>query len=134
VIGDNAAAVVVVTCCVVVAWVVVGGVVVGGVVVVVGGVVVVLDHPLAADDRRVRLIDNPRRLQASAVNLAAARYGRGRRYMVRVDAHAGYPEAYVSRLVAEARRTGAASVVVAMDTVGRGGFPSTPATSSTSAR
>jgi len=82
---------------------------------------------LAADDRRVRLIDNPRRLQASAVNLAAARYGRGRRYMVRVDAHAGYPEAYVSRLVAEARRTGAASVVVAMDTVGRGGFQSAAA-------
>jgi succinoglycan biosynthesis protein ExoA len=82
---------------------------------------------LAAKDRRVRLLDNPRRLQASAVNLAAARYGRGRRYMVRVDAHAGYPEAYVSRLVAEARRTGAASVVVAMDTVGEGGFQSAAA-------
>jgi succinoglycan biosynthesis protein ExoA len=77
---------------------------------------------LAAEDRRVRLLENPRRLQASAVNLAAARFGRGRRFMVRVDAHAGYPEAYVSRLVAEARRTGAASVVVGMDTVGQGGF------------
>ena len=82
---------------------------------------------LAAEDRRVRLLDNPRRLQASAVNLAAARYGRGRRFMVRVDAHAGYPQAYVSRLVAEARRTGAASVVVAMDTVGQGGFQSAAA-------
>lgn len=47
--------------------------------------------------------------------------------MVRVDAHASYPEAYVSRLVGEARRTGAASVVVAMDTVGRGGFQSAAA-------
>jgi len=82
---------------------------------------------LAAEDRRVRLLDNPRRLQSSAVNLAAARYGRGRRFMVRVDAHAGYPDAYVSRLVAEARRTGAASVVVAMDTVGHGGFQSAAA-------
>ena len=82
---------------------------------------------LAAEDRRVRLLDNPRRLQGSAVNLAAARYGRGRRFMVRVDAHAGYPEAYVSRLVAEARDTGAASVVVAMDTVGQGGFQSAAA-------
>jgi succinoglycan biosynthesis protein ExoA len=82
---------------------------------------------LAAGDRRVRLLDNPRRLQSCAVNLAAARYGRGRRFMVRVDAHAGYPEAYVSRLVAEARRTGAASVVVAMDTVGLGGFQSAAA-------
>jgi succinoglycan biosynthesis protein ExoA len=84
-------------------------------------------HALAAEDRRVRLVDNPRRLQASAVNLAAARYGRGRRYMVRVDAHAGYPNAYVSRLISEARRTGAASVVVAMDTVGQGGFQSAAA-------
>jgi succinoglycan biosynthesis protein ExoA len=82
---------------------------------------------LAAEDRRVRLLDNPRRLQASAVNLAAARHGRGRRFMVRVDAHAGYPEAYVSRLVSEACRTGAASVVVAMDTVGAGGFQSAAA-------
>ena len=82
---------------------------------------------LAAEDLRVRLLDNPRRLQSSAVNLAAAHHGRGRRYMVRVDAHAGYPPAYVSRLVAEARRTNAASVVVAMDTVGRGGFQSAAA-------
>jgi succinoglycan biosynthesis protein ExoA len=77
---------------------------------------------LSAVDRRVRLLENPRRLQATAVNLAAARHGRGRRFMVRVDAHASYPEAYVSRLVAEAQRTGAASVVVAMDTVGQDGF------------
>jgi succinoglycan biosynthesis protein ExoA len=77
---------------------------------------------LAAKDWRIRLLDNPHRLQASAVNLAAARHGRGRRFMVRVDAHAGYPRAYVSRLVAEARRTGAASVVVAMRTQGLGGF------------
>jgi succinoglycan biosynthesis protein ExoA len=82
---------------------------------------------MAAEDLRVRLLDNPRRLQSSAVNLAAARYGRGRRFMVRVDAHAGYPKAYVSRLVREARRTGAASVVVAMDTIGLGGFQSAAA-------
>ena len=82
---------------------------------------------IAAEDLRVRLMENPLRLQSAAVNLAAARHGRGRRWVVRVDAHAGYPEAYVSSLVAEARRTGAASVVVAMDTVGRGGFQSAAA-------
>jgi succinoglycan biosynthesis protein ExoA len=82
---------------------------------------------MAAEDRRIRLVENPRRLQSSAVNLAAARFGRGRRWMVRVDAHAGYPQAYVSRLVKEGRRTGAASVVVAMDTVGHGGFQSAAA-------
>lgn len=77
---------------------------------------------MAAEDRRVRLLENPRRLQSSAVNLAAVRFGRGRRWMVRVDAHSGYPDRYVSRLVEDARRTGAASVVVAMDTVGEAGF------------
>jgi succinoglycan biosynthesis protein ExoA len=82
---------------------------------------------MAAEDLRVRFLDNPHRLQSAAVNLAAARHGRGRRWMVRVDAHAGYPDAYVSRLIEEARRTGAASVVVAMDTVGKGGFQSAAA-------
>jgi succinoglycan biosynthesis protein ExoA len=82
---------------------------------------------MAAEDMRVRLLDNPRRQQASAVNLAAAHYGRGRRFMVRADAHAGYPKAYVSRLVRDARRTGAASVVVAVDAVGQGGFQSAAA-------
>ncbi len=82
---------------------------------------------MAAEDVRIRLLENPHRLQSAAVNLAAARYGRGRRWMVRVDAHAGYPDAYVSRLIEDGRRTGAASVVVAMDTVGRGGFQSAAA-------
>jgi len=82
---------------------------------------------IAAEDLRVRLLENPLRLQSAAVNLAAVRCGRGRRWMVRVDAHAGYPPAYVSRLVEEGRRAGAASVVVAMDTVGRGGFQSAAA-------
>ena len=82
---------------------------------------------IAANDLRVRLLENPLRLQSAAVNLAAARYGRGRRWMVRVDAHAGYPDAYVSNLIEEGRRTGAASVVVAMDTVGHGGFQSAAA-------
>jgi succinoglycan biosynthesis protein ExoA len=82
---------------------------------------------IAASDVRVRLLENPLRLQSAAVNLAASRCGRGRRWMVRVDAHAGYPDAYVSNLIEEGRRTGAASVVVAMDTVGHGGFQSAAA-------
>ena len=82
---------------------------------------------LAMTDPRVRLLDNPQRLQSAAVNRAAASYGRSRRWMVRVDAHAGYPANYVSGLMAEAQRTGAASVVVAMATEGRGGFQSAAA-------
>jgi succinoglycan biosynthesis protein ExoA len=48
------------------------------------------------------------------VNLAARSFGEGRRWLLRIDAHAAYPQGYVERLIAEARRTGAASVVVSM--------------------
>src|SRR6185312_14371827 len=48
--------------------------------------------------------------------------GQGKRWLVRMDAHAEYPEGYVSRLVAEAERTRATSVVVAMKAQGQGCF------------
>jgi succinoglycan biosynthesis protein ExoA len=77
---------------------------------------------VAARDPRIRLLPNPHRLQSAGINLAARQYGRGRTWLLRVDAHAGYPEAYASRLIAEARASGATSVVVAMETVGAPGF------------
>jgi succinoglycan biosynthesis protein ExoA len=77
---------------------------------------------IAARDRRVRLIDNPGRLQSVGLNLAAGAVGGDRPWLVRVDAHADYPPNYVSSLIDEALRTGAASVVVSMDTVGEHGF------------
>lgn len=77
---------------------------------------------IAARDSRVRLLANPGRLQSAGVNLAARVYGQGRAWLVRVDAHAVYPENYVSRLLAEGRRTAASSVVVSMETRGEGGF------------
>jgi succinoglycan biosynthesis protein ExoA len=77
---------------------------------------------IAQADARVRLIDNPKRLQSAAVNLAARTFASGRRWLVRVDAHADYPPRYVSRLVREAERSGAQSVVVAMRTEGHGLF------------
>ncbi len=73
---------------------------------------------IAAADDRVRLVVNPKRLQSAGVNLAALHGEAGATWLVRVDAHAQYPATYVSTLVAEARRTGADSVVVAMDTQG----------------
>ena len=73
---------------------------------------------LAAEDRRVELLHNPRRLQSAALNLAARQAGAGAQWLVRVDAHAGYPRNYVSSLIDEARRTQAASVVVSMETRG----------------
>lgn len=65
------------------------------------------------------VITNPRRIQSASVNLAAQQFGCGCRWLIRVDAHAEYPEAFVSQLIADAQRTGAASVVVSMRADGK---------------
>jgi succinoglycan biosynthesis protein ExoA len=77
---------------------------------------------IADHDPRVRLLANPGRLQSAGVNLAARVMGEGRPWLIRIDAHADYPANYVSTLIEEARRTGAHSVVVAMETRGEGAF------------
>lgn len=68
------------------------------------------------------LLDNPRRIQSAALNRAARRYGRGRKWLVRVDAHADYPDGFIDRLCQAARATGATSVVVPMVTSGHSCF------------
>lgn len=77
---------------------------------------------ITARDPRVRLIDNPGRVQSAGVNLAAATIAGDRPWLVRVDAHADYPKNYTSQLIGEALRTGATAVVVSMETVGKRGF------------
>lgn len=77
---------------------------------------------IAASNPHVRLIDNPQRLQSAGVNRAAELFGKGYRWMVRMDAHAEYPERFISLLVEEARKRDAASVVVAMHSQGLGWF------------
>lgn len=74
----------------------------------------------AADHRRLRLLDNPARLQAAAVNAAVARFGEGAEWLLRLDAHSAYPADYGDVLLSEARRTGADSVVVSMHARGQG--------------
>ncbi len=76
----------------------------------------------AASATNVRLMNNPRRLQSAAMNLAARRFGEGRHWIVRVDAHCRYPADYVQGLIAAAERTGADAVTVSMITLRRGGF------------
>ena len=73
-------------------------------------------------DALLTLIGNEKRLQSAAVNKAVAEFGRKDGYLIRIDAHALYPDDYCRRLVEEAERTGADSVVVAMKTVGRRPF------------
>ena len=77
---------------------------------------------LTAEIPFLYLIHNPARIQGAAVNLAA-RFWSGRAdILVRCDAHAGYQEGHIERLIATLIRTGADSVVVPMDSTGRTGF------------
>ncbi len=77
---------------------------------------------IAARDRRVALLDNPKRIQSAAVNLAVETFADDRDLLIRIDAHADYPPDYCRQLVEDAVRTGADSVVVAMATEGVGPF------------
>ncbi|RWF36349.1 MULTISPECIES: glycosyltransferase family 2 protein [unclassified Mesorhizobium] len=75
---------------------------------------------IVAKDPRVILLANPKRLQSAAINLAVATLDEGADYLIRIDAHGGYPDDYCDRLVEEAIATGADSVVVSMLTAGTG--------------
>lgn len=86
----------------------------------------------AEHDGRIKFLENPERLQSAGINLAARCFGSGRRWLVRLDAHADYPRHYVSRLVQTALRTGATSVVVPMLARGRGWFQLAVATAQNS--
>jgi hypothetical protein len=57
---------------------------------------------LAAADPRVRVLDNPERIQAAALNLGLARCEG--RFVARMDAHAFYPPGYVAAGVARLSR------------------------------
>jgi succinoglycan biosynthesis protein ExoA len=75
----------------------------------------------AKDHPAVRLIDNPKRLQAAAVNLAASRADPRSTVLVRADAHCSYPPGFVSKIVSVLTANSAQSVVVPMFTVGDDG-------------
>src|SRR5262252_2205245 len=75
-----------------------------------------------ARDRRVVLMENPKRIQSAGVNSAVARYGNGFDFLIRVDAHARYPSRFCERLLNVQARTRADSIVVSMHTVGNSCF------------
>lgn len=70
----------------------------------------------------VRLINNPHRLQSAGINQAVELFGDYADLLVRCDAHSVYPTGYIARLVETISETGADSVVVSMDTIGKGCF------------
>ncbi|HSP26316.1 MAG TPA: glycosyltransferase family 2 protein [Saliniramus sp.] len=79
-------------------------------------------HPL------IRLIDNPKRLQSAALNLAAAIAPDSARVVIRADAHSHYPQNFVEDGLAALKSSGAASVVVPMETIGKHCFQRAVAT------
>ncbi|MGU3390539.1 glycosyltransferase family 2 protein [Sphingomonas sp. M1A8_2b] len=70
----------------------------------------------------VRLLHNARRVQSAGVNLAARTFGADRDWLIRIDAHCGYPVNYVDLLLESAERHDATSVVVPMVTRGQACF------------
>jgi succinoglycan biosynthesis protein ExoA len=73
---------------------------------------------LAAENPRIKLIHNERRIQAAAVNLAARLADPRSRYLVRADCHSRYPERFVEICIDTLIDKQVASVVVPMRTEG----------------
>ncbi|WP_419815172.1 glycosyltransferase family 2 protein [Glacieibacterium sp.] len=74
----------------------------------------------ALTDPRVRVIDNPARIQSAGINLAVAKADRRADIIVRIDAHAFYPDDFVPRIVAAFAATSASMVSVGLRTIGLG--------------
>ncbi|SEK87468.1 succinoglycan biosynthesis protein ExoA [Roseovarius azorensis] len=98
----------------------------------IGGRVVVVDggstdgtweivSAIAERDSRISRLDNPRRIQSAAINLAVAEDRGVSSHLIRVDAHCRYPDDYCARLLAEMDRSGADSVAVSMIAEGKRG-------------
>ena len=78
---------------------------------------------LAAEFANLTLIDNPGRLQSAGINHAVTSCARpGHRILLRADAHALYPPGYAMRAAELLVEKRAASVVVPMDSRGKGCF------------
>jgi succinoglycan biosynthesis protein ExoA len=73
---------------------------------------------IARSNARIVLMENPKRIQAAAINAAVNKYGSGSRFLIRVDAHASYPDRYCEALLSVQARTQADSVVVTMRAAG----------------
>lgn len=74
---------------------------------------------LSRENPRIKLLNNPRRIQSAAMNLAAIAAAPQARYLLRADCHAEYPPAFARHCVETLAKTGVASVVVPMLAVGR---------------
>jgi succinoglycan biosynthesis protein ExoA len=69
-------------------------------------------------DDRVALVANPEKIQSAGINSAVGTLPADIDILIRMDAHAGYPDDYVQRLVASLQQRDADSVVVRLRTIG----------------
>lgn len=74
---------------------------------------------LAAQNPHIKLLNNERRIQSAAVNIAAEKCDARTSIMVRADCHAEYPRDFAVRCVETLQTMKSASVVVPMRAVGR---------------
>lgn len=63
---------------------------------------------MAAENSRIKLLDNPAQIQAAAMNIAI-KEARGE-YIVRIDCHSTYASDYISKCIEVSQRTGAENV------------------------
>ena len=82
----------------------------------------IIAKELESKHDNVAYLNNPERIQSAAVNLAVKEYGAGNEYLIRIDAHAEYPDDFCKILIEEAQEKEADSVVVSMNTIGKEGF------------
>lgn len=68
-------------------------------------------------DPRIRLIDNPDRLQSAGMNRAVAAARPGADTIIRIDAHAHYPDDYIPRILTSFEETRADLVATRLVTV-----------------
>lgn len=74
---------------------------------------------LSTEFPNLSVIDNPKRLQAAAINRAVEVCAdRNTEWIVRCDAHSIYPEGFILQVAEALSRTGAESVVIPMDATG----------------
>tara|TARA_R110001592_G_scaffold221314_3_gene476093 strand:- start:6755 stop:7720 length:966 start_codon:yes stop_codon:yes gene_type:complete len=71
------------------------------------------------DCTNIKLINNDKKIQSAGINLAIKIFGNDCEYFIRIDAHADYPDNFITSLIQTAGTTGADSVVITMDTVGK---------------
>lgn len=77
---------------------------------------------LAQECENIIFLQNPKRIQSAALNLAVTIYGQDTKWLIRLDAHAQYPNNYCQILLEEAQATQADCVVISMNTRGQDGF------------